>query len=171
MDAAKAAMVALTASAVLASGAMFAMSLGGPLVKATSGLAGMFKGLGMKASGTKLNSAGRLIDAKTSKFVKAPTAGSMVKGLNPFKGLDVKGLGSSLGKTIGPIMTKASAEAAKASASVLQASAKASSTILQKTLTTSIGPLSKVLGPAGILAVGFGEFTELTETKQKLINK
>ncbi len=168
MDAAKAAMVALTASAVLASGAMFAMSLGGPLGKATSGLAGMFKGLGMKASGTKLNSAGRLIDAKTSKFVKAPTAGSMVKGLNPFKGLDVKGLGSSLGKTIGPIMTKASAEAAKASASVLQASAKASSTILQKTLTTSIGPLSKVLGPAGILAVGFGEFTEFNRDKAKI---
>ena len=175
MNAAKVAMVALTASAGLASLSLGAMSLGGPLGKATKGLTGMFKGLGRKLSGTKLNSAGRLIDSKTSKFVKTPKAGALtqkalgkVKAINPLKGLDVKGLGQSLGKTIGPQMAKASAAAAKASASVLQASAKASSTILQKTLTTSIGPLSKVLGPAGVLAVGFGEFTEFNRDKAKI---
>ena len=146
MNAAKVAMVALTASAGLASLSLGAMSLGGPLGKATTGLTGMFKGFGggLKTATSSLSGLTKTFGKDLGSSLKSAT-GHLSK-----IGPALKDIGPTLSK-LGPQVTKATMEAGKTAAAATQKG-------LQTALGTATANMGKMLGGAGIGALTAGIF-------------
>ena len=155
MNAAKVAMVALTASAGLASLSLGAMSLGGPLGKATKGLTSMFKGFGkpLKTLGTKTASVAKSLTNWESTAKAAKGLGSSMKSATGHLskiGPALKDIGPQLTK-IGPQVTKATIEATKAGTAATQKG-------LQSALGVASKNMGKMLGGAGLGALTAGIF-------------
>jgi len=146
MNAAKVAMVALTASAGLASLGLGAMSVGGPLGKAASGLTGMFKGFGggLKTATSSLSGLTKTFGKDLGSSLKSAT-GHLSK-----IGPALKDIGPTLSK-LGPQVTKATMEAGKTAAAATQKG-------LQTALGTATANMGKMLGGAGIGALTAGIF-------------
>lgn len=146
LNAAKVAMAALTVSAGLASLALGAMSLGGPLGKAASGLTGMFKGFGggLKTATSTLTSSSKNLAKGLSSSLKNAT-GHLSK-----IGPALKDIGPTLSK-LGPQVTKATIEATKAGTAATQKG-------LQSALGVATKNMGKMLGGAGLGALTAGIF-------------
>ena len=155
MNAAKVAMVALTASAGLASLSLGAMSLGGPLGKATTGLTGMFKGLGkpLTTLGTKTASVAKSLTNWESTAKAAKGLGSSMKSATGH----LSKIGPAL-KDIGPQLTKLGPQVGKATMEAGKTAMAATQKGLQTALGTATANMGKMLGGAGLGALTAGIF-------------
>ena len=155
MNAAKVAMVALTASAGLASLSLGAMSLGGPLGKATKGLTSMFKGFGkpLTTLGTKTASVAKSLTNWESTAKAAKGLGSSMKSATGH----LSKIGPAL-KDIGPQLTKIGPQVGKATMEASKTAMAATQKGLQTAGAGLTANLGKMLGGAGLGALTAGIF-------------
>ena len=146
MGAAKVAMTALTVSAGAAAVGLGAMSVGGPLGKAASGLTGMFKGFGggLKTATSSLVSGTKTFGKDLGSSLKSAT-GHLSK-----IGPALKDIPGTL-KNLGPQITKGTVEATKAGSLATQKG-------LQSALGVATKNMGKMLGGAGLGALTAGIF-------------
>ena len=146
MGAAKVAMTALTVSAGAAAVGLGAMSVGGPLGKAATGLTGMFKGFGggLKTATSSLVSGTKTFGKDLGSSLKSAT-GHLSK-----IGPALKDIPGSL-KNLGPQITKGTLEATKAGTLATQKG-------LQSALGVASKNMGKMLGGAGLGALTAGIF-------------